>query len=378
MITRSFWISRVLEAWKKRSIVWLAGVRRSGKTTLAKMLPKAHYLNCDLPSSAQRLEDPESFFSSFSAGTHLILDEVHRLPDPSRILKIAADEYPRLRILATGSSTLAATKKFRDSLTGRKGLIHLLPILWTECQDSFHQKSLEHRLFRGGLPELFLAETRDEEFYAEWLDSFYARDIQELFGIRERTGFLNLFRLLLRQSGCLVDYSNLARETGLHRNTVKAHLEAITIACALFPVPPFSGGGRRELVKRPKVYAFDTGFVAFARGWDDLRSDDCGLLWEHLVLDQLRACVRDEAIHYWRDKSDREIDFVIPQGKAVHTIECKMKPDKFTPETLRTFRQSYPNGKNLVVSPMLKVPFQRNFGDIPVSFIDAQSLSAHL
>ena len=50
----------------------------------------------------------------------LILDEVHHLDDPSRLLKIAADAYPNLKVLATGSSTLAATRKFRDSPTGRK------------------------------------------------------------------------------------------------------------------------------------------------------------------------------------------------------------------------------------------------------------------
>ena len=44
-----------------------------------------------------------------------MFDEVHRLADPSRLLKIAADEYSNLKVLATGSSTLAANRrsKFR-------------------------------------------------------------------------------------------------------------------------------------------------------------------------------------------------------------------------------------------------------------------------
>ena len=71
------------------------------------------------------LEDPELFLGGREPGTVLVFDEVHRLHDPSRLLKIAADEYPHLRVLATGSSTLAATRKFRDSLTGRKQAVHL-------------------------------------------------------------------------------------------------------------------------------------------------------------------------------------------------------------------------------------------------------------
>jgi hypothetical protein len=71
-------------------------------------------------------------------------------------------------------------------------------------------------------------------------------------------------------------------------------------------VRPFYGGGRRELVRRPKAYGFDTGLVTFVRGWQEIRDDDRGLLWEHLVLDVLRASVGSEGVFYWRDKSGRE------------------------------------------------------------------------
>jgi predicted AAA+ superfamily ATPase len=292
------------------------------------MLPHTTYVNCDLPSAVRRLEDPELFYESQPKGATIVLDEVHRLGDPSRTLKIAADAYPHLRILATGSSTLAATRKFRDSLTGRKTTIILLPVLWPECEEAFGIRDLDLRLLHGGLPEPLLAKKRDDAFFSEWMDSFYARDIQELFGIRDRTGFLRLVRLLLRQSGGLLDYSALSRESDVSRPTVKAHLEALSAACAIHLVPPYHGGGRRELVRRPKAYGFDTGFVAFVRGWQDIRDEDRGLLWEHLVLDVLRASVRSDALFYWRDKSGREVDFAIRQGRQVHAVECKVSPDR--------------------------------------------------
>ncbi|MFM9954883.1 MAG: AAA family ATPase [Opitutaceae bacterium] len=52
-----------------------------------------------------------------------MLDEVPQLPDLSQLLKIAADGFPRLKTLATGSSTLAAMQKFCDTLTGRKRVV---------------------------------------------------------------------------------------------------------------------------------------------------------------------------------------------------------------------------------------------------------------
>ena len=259
MIWRPQWLERIRRGWSDRPIVWLSGVRRVGKTTLAGMVPDIAYHNCDLPSTARALADPELFLSGQRRGAVLALDEVHRLPDPSLTLKIAADEYPHLRILATGSSTLAATGKFRDSLTGRKRAVHLCPVLWEECADTFGITDLDRRLLHGGLPEALLAETKSPHAFAEWIDSFYARDILELFSIRNRQGFLGLFRLLMRWSGGQVDYTRLSRLTEVSRPTVKSYLEALQIAHAVHLLRPFRGGGSGEIVSRPKCYAFDTG-----------------------------------------------------------------------------------------------------------------------
>ena len=111
------------------------------------------------------------------------IDEVHRIADPSLLLKIAADEYPGLRILATGSSTLAATGKFRDSLTGRKRDVQPYPVLWEECDEPFGIADLDRRLLHGGLPESLLRGTKNPIAFAEWIDSFFARDILELFRV---------------------------------------------------------------------------------------------------------------------------------------------------------------------------------------------------
>ncbi len=79
------------------------------------------------------------------------------------------------------------------------------------------------------------------------------------------------------------------RGTKWSRKSRTASLRALEITHAATLVRPFHGGGRHELVKMPKVYGFDTGLVSFARGWDPLRHDDFGPLWEHLVLERCRG-----------------------------------------------------------------------------------------
>ena len=368
MVNRPRWLHLIRDAWETRPVVWLSGVRRIGKTTLSHMLPGARYLNCDLPSVQRTLEDPELFFDSVPRDAVLAFDEIHRLPDPSHVLKIAADEHPGIRVLATGSSTLAATGKFRDSLAGRKLEVHLCPVPWEECLDAFGVAELDRRLLHGGLPEALLAERPDDGFFSEWMDSFYARDILELFNLRNRRGFLDLLRLLLRGSGGQVDYTSLASGSALSRVTVKAHLEAMEAAHVIRLLRPFHGGGKQEIVSRPRCYAFDTGFVAFERGWREVRDDDRHNLWEHLVLDALLMRFHRDRVLYWQDKSRREIDFVIRRADGtVDAVQCRINPDGLDAASLQAFRRIYPDGTNYVVTPLDREPCAIRRGGLPVT-----------
>jgi len=277
-------------------------------------------------------------------------------------LEIGADDYIAkpvdLRELDARIRNIIAIREFRDALTGRKHAIHLTPILWRECKADFAITDLDRRLLHGGFPEMLLADAPDPAFFEEWLASFYARDIQELFGVRNRMGFLALVRLLCLRSGGQLEISDVAKESGLSRPTVMAHLDALETAHAITRLAPYHGGGHREIIKQPRVFAFDTGLVSHVRGWESIRETDRGHLWEHLVLDELLATVPRPAIHYWRDKSQREIDFVI-EGTAgeVHAVEAKVNPEAFETRGLTAFRQLHPRGTNILVCPHVREPY---------------------
>lgn len=374
MEIRPLWQQRLTDAWAKAPICWLSGVRRVGKTTLAKSLPDALLLNCDAPETVRRLEDPVRFLQGVTAPI-LVLDEIHQLPDPSRVLKIAADEFPQLRVLATGSSTLAATEKFSDSLTGRKRAVHLVPVLPEESR-SFGVPDLDRRLLHGGLPPALLAPEPDPGFYAEWLDSYFARDVRELFRIGKRTEFLLLVELLLRQSGGILEVASLARAARVARATALSYLGALETTHVLTLVRPWSGGrSDRELVQAPKGYCFDTGFICHARSIERIRPDDRGILLEHLVLESLQA-VRDlRRVHYWRTKDRREeVDFVIPRGEACDAIEVKWDAAAFDPGNLKAFRALYPQGRNILVSSQTSAPHTRTLAGMEVEHVGIEAL----
>ena len=173
--------------------------------------------------------------------------------------------------------------------------------------------------------------------------------------------------------------TSLAREAGLSRPTVMTYLDVLEQTSFVTILRPHHGGATREILAQPKVYGFDTGFVCHARRWTTVRDDECGVLWEHLVLDTLLARLDAQAIRFWRDKSQREIDFVIPRARdEVDAIECKWSGDAFTPRNLVAFRAAYPKGKNYVVSPRRIAPVTRTEGGVQVTHLGLDRLAAAL
>lgn len=186
------------------------------------------------------LRDPQVFFRDCGKPV-VVFDEIHQLADPARVLKIGADGFPGLRILATGSSTLAAGRKFSDTLTGRKRQIHLTPVLWDELPA--FGVPLQQRLLHGGLPTALLAPVKRPGFYREWLDFFFARDIQRLFGFRDMNRFNALLEYMLRQSGGQFEASKTASALGISRPTVDSHLRALEITHAVTAVAKTKSSG---------------------------------------------------------------------------------------------------------------------------------------
>ncbi|MFP4027792.1 MAG: DUF4143 domain-containing protein [Candidatus Brocadiia bacterium] len=161
--------------------------------------------------------------------------------------------------------------------------------------------------------------------------------------------------------------------------TVHSYLDAMEISNAIFRLAPFHGGGHREITRQRRVYAFDTGIVAHVGGWETVRETDRGHLWEHLVLDEMRGASPRRSLHYWRDKSQREIDFVVDQGaNGIHTIEAKINPDAFNPQSLSVFREHYPDGRNLLVCPFVESPYAIRQGGLKITVCGTSPIESYI
>jgi predicted AAA+ superfamily ATPase len=367
MVQRHFWQNLLEQAWKRHKVLWLHGVRRAGKTVLCQSLPQIEYFDCELPSARRMMEDPEGFLEGLR-GKRVVLDEIHRLDNPAEMLKIAADHYRDIHIIATGSSTLGASRSFRDTLTGRKRDIWLTPMCLEDLSDA-KAANLEPRLLRGGLPPFFLEKKVEEREFQEWLDSYWAKDIQEMFRLERRDSFQKLTEMVLAQSGGIFEATRFAGPCEVNRSTITNYLRVLEATFVAHIIRPFSARRQSEIVSAPKVYGFDTGFICAYRGWRELRKEDLGDLWEHFVLNEIMTRTQSRDVYYWRDKRGHEIDFVraIRGGKPT-AIECKWSATAFDATNLAAFRRQHPLGENVVLAADVKTAFQRSYGTLKVRF----------
>ena len=377
MVTRRYWLSRIEQAWERRPIVWLSGVRRAGKTYLCQSIGGIEYFDCEQPRVRQQMDDPEAFLDSLR-GKRLALDEVHRLRNPSELLKIAADHFLDIKIVATGSSTLEASAVFKDTLTGRKSNVWLTPLNQADLAD-FESDDLRRRLVHGGLPPFFLDDEPQPDDYLEWLDSYWAKDVQELFRLERRRPFEQLLELLFASSGGIFEATRYAAACEISRQTVSNYLGVLEASRVVHVIRPFSRRQSAEIVSAPKVYGFDSGFVRYFQGWRELRPEDLGLLWEHYVLNEVQSLTQQQNVLYWRDKRGHEIDFVcVPRGQSPIAIECKWQASAWTSRQLKAFRFRYPDGENWVVGADVQRPYTKRVAGLVVQFLGTGDLSARM
>lgn len=377
MVKRKYWLKKIEALWQERSVIWLSGVRRSGKTVLSQSLPKIEYFDCELPRIRGLMADPEKFLNSWR-GKRVVLDEIHRLDNPSEILKIAADHFPQTKILATGSSSLSISAKFKDTLAGRKAELWLTPLVSEDLKD-FHKYGLKHRFLFGGLPPFFLNRKLPEKYFQEWIDAYWAKDIQELFRLERRSSFQKFLELLMVQNGGIFQANAFSAPCGVSHTTIANYIKVLEETYVVHVLRPFSSYKNSEIVSAPKVYMFDTGFVCYYRGVSNLKPSEIGFMWEHYVLNELHAHLQTRKIRYWRDKQGNEVDFIIERrGLEPAAIETKWRDRDSNYSGLKAFINQYPNAQAFVVAENLANCFTKKINGISVMFTGLSDLIKRL
>ena len=322
-----------------RKMVFVAGPRQVGKTTLALALPDARrgYLNWDVVEHRERILRRE-----LPPSRLWVFDEIHKYRSWRNYLKGLYDARPKgVRILVTGSARLDVYRFGGDSLQGRYHLLRLHPLSAAELGLTASD-DLADLLTLGGFPEPYFSGSQVEA--RRWSREYRTLLVREEVANLERVQDLGALELLMLRLpelvGSPLSINALREDLQVSHKTAAAWLEVLERLYAIFRLPPFGAPTIRAVKKEQKHYHLDWSIVPE----DPARFENlvaCHLLkWIHHQQDTQG---RDVELRYFRDTDGREVDFVVlDQRRPVLCVECKWS-DTAADKSLRYFKVRFPD-----------------------------------
>lgn len=350
-------IKNITQALLDTPVVFIAGPRQSGKTTLVKkLIADNHWRYITLDDQNQLTlakADPVGFVKNLSE-KHIAIDEIQRLPELLLTIKQTVDEN-RLpgRFLLTGSSNALVLPQVADSLAGRIETIPLNPL--SECEikntpPSFlstllagvppesNEKRIKNYLIKrtvtGCFPEPLqrTTEQRIATWYKQYINSLVQKDIQDILHIDHPEKMLKLLKLTAFYSGKLVNLVELGEKLNLDRLTTKKYLGLLENLFLLKHLPAWHSNEYKRLVKASKIHLIDTGLICAIRNINtaslSTQPKEFGHLLESFVYNELQkqACWINEDLqfYHYRDKDKVEVDCIIENASGDYfAIEVK-------------------------------------------------------
>src|SRR3989344_6696776 len=236
----------------KKAILVL-GARQVGKTTLVKNIgrileedgKKVLYLNCDLAEDNTAVNTTSKAVLErllvLSPVDFLIIDEAQRLDNPGLTLKIIHDNFPEVRVLATGSSSFDLKNKLSDPLTGRYLDFTLYPLSFTEVLGVNNPSSnevllknqadelLPQAMLYGLYPEVYLESDPGQKqiLLDKIVESYLFKDILTFQRVKNSQAIKNLSKALAYQIGSEVNENELSNRLKIDRKTVVNYLDVL-------------------------------------------------------------------------------------------------------------------------------------------------------
>lgn len=230
---------------------------------------RTRYLDLEHPSDLTFLQGQAAeVIESLTANVDLVfVDEFYYLKDAGRLFKAIYDRSERtgkrVKIVASGSSSVEVHAHLRESLAGRRITYRVFPLSWMEYRDwdSPIRPSFEDYLRYGGLPGLSSVgnEERKQQLLQDYLSTYLFKDVKGLVKEENIRAFNHLLHLLAQNQGQIVEASSLARELGVSAPTVSNYLTVLDRTYVNFLLPSYHSNLANELKKSRKTYLYDLG-----------------------------------------------------------------------------------------------------------------------
>lgn len=388
-------IERVYNKYLKKSldnslITVLIGPRQAGKTTsvnafLRGIKPqRKFYLNMDSSFERERVKTNERYLEELMEGAlgfrlnllkerfYIFIDEAQKLPLIFELIKILYDKYGRyLKFIVSGSSSLELLDKTAETLAGRVEILRAYPFSMSEasvyeriddfsCAESLYDgifsgsltaKKLSHLveefkpksgkktqlidklLTRSLFPPTFskISEDGIPRWLVDYIDTYIEKDMRSVKDIGNIEGYRRVIVQLASRMGSLLEYHQLANDSGINQVTTKKYVTIWQESLIGFLLSPFFLNVSTRIKKSKKVYFCDNGIVWALAGFKERKlietSNESGHYFENLVIsDFIKWGINQEmppSFCFWEKSQASEIDLIVNTKGMTIPIEIK-------------------------------------------------------
>ena len=351
-------ISRIVPLPPDKSF-FLLGPRQTGKSTLINhFLQRKKHFSIDLLHSEvmlRYLREPATFrkeadYAIGQGGIDAVfVDEIQKVPALLDEIQALISTYPKVQFIASGSSARKLKRGAANLLAGRLLQRYLYPFVFAELKHSF---TLDVALRFGSLPPVIGAsEQSNKDFLLSYVNTYLREEIQAEGIVRNLGAFSRFLEIVAVQNGEIVNFSAIARDSGMPSRTVHSYYEILEDTLTGFRIEAWRKSVRKRLLSHPKFYLFDVGVSnALARRFGhDSDPLTRGRLFEQWIVTETHRLFSyiypEMRLFYWRTSAGAEVDLLFEEGGKI-VAACDFKTVKAAAGThmrgLYSFSEEHP------------------------------------
>ena len=381
----------ILKSIKNKPITLITGARQVGKSTLCGEIKRElnyGYVSLDnLRERETAINDPELFLALHKAP--LIIDEVQYAPKLLDAIESIVNKVKfeggnnKGMYILTGSQIYSLMENVSESLAGRVSIIEMSPLSLREIrglketpfvidpvinkerneENAINIDELFDYVVRGFYPELYDNKDLDtDNFYSDYVKTYIERDVSQIINLNEKLKFQRFMEVLASLTGEEFVANNLAKSIGVSLHTIDSWLSVLVAGNIVYLLEPYNENSTlKRVVKRPKIYFYDTGLAAYLARLSNKEvlknSIFSGRFIETFIVNEIIKSYKNHNkrtnFYYYRDIDQKEIDLIILDGGILHFVECKSgisysKKDVSAFKTL-SLRSKYKVGPSSIV-----------------------------
>jgi predicted AAA+ superfamily ATPase len=259
-------------------------------------------------------------------------------------------ENKHISFILTGSSPRKLRRSHANLLGGRAWRYTMAPLSYAEIGDF----NIEQIMFSGLLP-LHLQSVDPIQDLRAYIADYLKEEIAAEAAVQNIPAFAEFLRVAALTSGELLNYTNVARETGVSAKVIRNYFQILEDTLLGYRLQPWRHSKNRRLIETEKFYLFDVGVANYlAQRRPMLYTPEFGKSFEHYILMELKAYQAyknpELLLHYWRTSTGQEVDFILGDMEVALKIKTSKKINEFDAKNLMALAESHSVKRLILVS----------------------------